>query len=72
MHEYNANIKANKQINYSISIGLGLAGAIESRVGAGQDNPLIGYRGAQWTGVTLAAAGLLTSIVFAVASTSKR
>lgn len=48
-------------VNYSISIGLGFAGTVESHVNDGGTNTLKGYRGALYMGVGLAAGGLVIS-----------
>lgn len=48
-------------VNYSISIGLGFAGTVESHVNDGGANTLKGYRGALYMGVGLAAGGLVIS-----------
>lgn len=53
-------------INYSISLGLGFAGTIETNINhAGTTNTdrLLGYRGALWFSVGLAGFGLVTSLV---------
>jgi hypothetical protein len=52
-------------VNYSIAIGLGIAGTVEAEM----PNPksiLDGYRAAQYTSVGLAGLGLVVSIVLAV------
>lgn len=51
-------------VNYSISMGLGFAGTVESHVNDGGGNVLKGYRGALYMGVGLAGLGLATSIGF--------
>lgn len=51
-------------VNYSISIGLGLAGTVESNVNDGGRDTLHGYRGALYLGTGLAGLGLVTSVVF--------
>ncbi|MCJ1295871.1 hypothetical protein MMC34_007435 [Xylographa carneopallida] len=53
-------------VNYSISIGLGIAGTVESRVDSGGTNNLNGYRGAFFTGVGLSGCGVLLSICFVI------
>jgi MFS family permease len=52
-------------VNYSISIGLGLAGTIDSRVGGeGEEGLLRGYRAAWYLGIGLAGLGVLTALAF--------
>ena len=55
-------------INYSISLGLGFAGTMETNInheGVTNKDKLLGYRGALWFSVGLAGFGLITSLVFA-------
>ena len=55
----------NTVINYSISIGLGMAGTIEGRVGGtGEQGLLKGYRGALYFGIGIAGLGVLTALAF--------
>jgi hypothetical protein len=51
-------------VNYSISMGLGLAGTVESHVNNGGRDTLKGYRGALYMGVGLAGLGLAASVGF--------
>lgn len=54
-------------INYSISLGLGFAGTIETNINRGgltTLDRLFGYRGAQWFGVGLAGLGVPLSLLF--------
>lgn len=54
-------------VNYSISLGLGLAGTVETNVNHGgltNANKLVGYRGALWLSVGLAGLGLALSLIF--------
>lgn len=55
-------------VNYSISMGLGFAGTVESHVNDGGRDVLKGYRGALYMGVGLAGLGLVTSIGFMLVS----
>ena len=41
----------NTVVNYSISVGLGMAGTVESHVNEGGRNALKGYRGAWYLGI---------------------
>lgn len=52
-------------VNYSLSIGLGIAGTVESRVNVNNMKLLEGYRSALWTAVGLSGLGLLISLAFA-------
>ena len=58
----------NTVVNYSISIGLGMAGTIEGQVGGGggsvEDGLLRGYRGAWYLGIGLAGLGFVTALAF--------
>lgn len=58
----------NTVVNYSISIGLGLAGTAESQVNASGLDTLKGYRAAYYVGIGLAALGWMVSLHFVVSS----
>ncbi|KAH0840729.1 hypothetical protein FOPE_06025 [Fonsecaea pedrosoi] len=61
-------------VNYSVSLGLGFAGTIETNINHGGltgADMLFGYRGALWFAVGLAGLGLLLSLVFVAKSSSK-
>ncbi|PWY88217.1 MFS general substrate transporter [Aspergillus heteromorphus CBS 117.55] len=67
MHHHHQGLAASlvtTTVNYSISLGLGFAGTVESNVNDGGKNALKGYRGALYLGIGLAALGLVTSICF--------
>ncbi|KAK7432075.1 multidrug-resistance type transporter aminotriazole resistance [Neonectria magnoliae] len=54
-------------VNYSISIGLGMAGAVETHINHGgktKSDELLGYRGGLWLGVGLAGLGLVLSLIY--------
>ena len=51
-------------VNYSISLGLGFAGTVESNVNDDGRNVLRGYRGALYLGIGFAGLGLVVSILF--------
>ena len=54
-------------INYSISLGLGFAGTIETNISNGgltESDKLLGYRGGLWFSVGLAGLGLVLSLLF--------
>ncbi|KAK2627507.1 hypothetical protein QTJ16_003473 [Diplocarpon rosae] len=64
-HQGVAASLVNTVINYSVSIGLGFAGTIESRVNRSGGELLKGYRGAWYMGIGLAGAGIVLSMLFA-------
>lgn len=51
-------------VNYSISIGLGIAGTVEVHVNRGGQDVLRGYRGAWYAAIGLSGLGVLLSFVF--------
>lgn len=61
----------NTVVNYSISIGLGVAGTVESRIDRTGDQVLRGYRSAWYVGIGLAGSGVLISFIFALVSEHK-
>jgi MFS family permease len=60
----------NTVVNYSISIGLGIAGTVESSVNGGGTDILKGYRSAWYTGIGLSGVGVLIAILFTIKSIS--
>jgi hypothetical protein len=57
----------NTIVNYSISIGLGFAGTIESQINNGGKTPadqLRGFRGAFYMGIGLSGLGICISLWF--------
>ncbi|KAL4746053.1 hypothetical protein BDW72DRAFT_210785 [Aspergillus terricola var. indicus] len=56
----------NTVINYSIAIGLGIAGTVEAEVSHHGVNQLRGYRAALWSSVGLAALAFGIALVYAV------
>ncbi|KAJ5700827.1 hypothetical protein N7536_003840 [Penicillium majusculum] len=58
-------------VNYSISLGLGFAGTVETHVNDVGHNVLRGYRGALYMGIGLASLGLVLSICFMFTSWRK-
>jgi MFS family permease len=54
-------------VNYSISIGLGFAGTVESQVNGHGKDVLQGYRGAFYMGVGLAGLGVVVALLFCFA-----
>ena len=55
----------NTIVNYSISIGLGIAGTVERSVNNSGLDVARGYSGALWTGVGLSGLGMMISFAFA-------
>ncbi len=53
-------------VNYSISIGLGIAGTVESHVNNGGQDLLKGYRGALYAGIGLSGMAVLLSLLFVI------
>ena len=51
-------------VNYSISIGLGIAGTVESKVNDGGQDLLKGYRGALYAGIGLSGMAIILSFFF--------
>lgn len=54
----------NTVVNYSISIGLGIAGTVEVHVNDGGDDLLQGFRGAWYVGIGLSGMGVFLSMCF--------
>jgi MFS family permease len=66
-HQGMAASLVNTVVNYSISIGVGVAGTVDTRVsqsGQSKEAILQGYRGALYLGIGLSTLGVLTSILF--------
>ena len=70
-HQGIAASLVNTAVNYSISIGLGMAGTVESRVNHGGSAVLKGYRGAWYLGIGLGALGMVVSVFFILFGTSE-
>lgn len=67
MHRHQQGLAASlvtTVVNYSISLGLGFAGTVESRVNNGGKDALRGYRGALYLGIGFAGLGLVISVLF--------
>lgn len=56
----------NTVVNYSISIGLGMAGTVESHVNDGGRNTLKGYRGAWYLGIGLDVLGMVLALCLVI------
>ncbi|CAM1504854.1 Fc.00g024450.m01.CDS01 [Cosmosporella sp. VM-42] len=63
-HQGLAASLVNTFVNYSISIGLGFAGTVESQVNDGGKDVLRGYRGAFYIGVGLSGLGVVVALIF--------
>lgn len=63
-HQGIAASLVNTAVNYSISIGLGMAGTVEGYVNKGGLEVLKGYRGAWCLGIGLGALGMAVSVCF--------
>lgn len=66
-HQGMAASLVNTIVNYSISIGVGVAGTVETYVNAGghsEQEELKGYRSALYLGIGLGGLGILTSLLF--------
>jgi MFS family permease len=66
-HQGMAASLVNTIVNYSISIGVGIAGTVEVQVNHGANSPaneLRGYRGAMYVGIILSGLGVLVSLLF--------
>lgn len=64
-HQGLAASLVNTVVNYSISIGLGIAGTIESQVNDGGANALKGYRCSWYMGIGLSGLGIFVAAVYA-------
>ena len=51
-------------VQYSIAVGLGIAATVESHVNKGGSDIILGYRGALWLGIGLAAVGFFVVVFF--------
>jgi|SRR5690242_7822312 len=66
-HQGMAASLVNTVVNYSISIGVGIAGTVETHVnngGLNEEDELRGYRGAMYLGIGFGAMGIVTSVLF--------
>ncbi|KAJ5624007.1 Major facilitator superfamily domain general substrate transporter [Penicillium lagena] len=68
-HQGLAASLVNTIVNYSISIGLGFAGTVESQVNQAGSEVLKGYRGASYMGIGLAGLGVGVASMFVIRST---
>ena len=55
-------------VNYSISLGLGFAGTVQSRIDPNSENILAGYRAAWYLGIGLAGLGIIVALAFVASS----
>ncbi|KAH8809231.1 hypothetical protein F5884DRAFT_794875 [Xylogone sp. PMI_703] len=63
-HQGLAASLVNTVVNYSISIGLGFAGTIETQIDSDGTHILKGYRGAYYMGIGLSGGGVIIAILF--------
>lgn len=63
-HQGLAGSLVSTTVNYSISLGLGFAGTVESNINNGGRDVLRGFRGALYLGIGLAGLGVVVSICF--------
>lgn len=63
-HQGLAASLVNTVVNYSISIGLGIAGTVESNVNDQGRDVVKGFRGAAFVGIGLAGLGIIIAICF--------
>jgi MFS family permease len=63
-HQGVAMSLVNTVLNYSISVGLGLAGTVQSNVDKDGTNVLAGFRGAWHFGMGLSGTGVLVAVTF--------
>ncbi|KAL4778699.1 MFS general substrate transporter [Aspergillus varians] len=71
-HQGLAASLVNTIVNYSISIGLGLAGTVESQVNRDGADTFKGYRGASYMGIGLAGLGVGVATMFVIRSLTRR
>ncbi|SCU85374.1 LAMI_0C11034g1_1 [Lachancea mirantina] len=64
-HQGLAASLVNTVVNYSISIGLGFAGTIESQINDGGANVLKGYRGSWYMAIGLSGLGIAVAVTYA-------
>lgn len=70
-HQGIAASLVNTVVNYSIALGLGIAGTVEYQINNGGTTPadkLKGYRGAYYLGIGLAALGVVICLIYLVKS----
>lgn len=66
-HQGMAASLVNTIVNYSISIGVGIAGTVEAHTNNGgqtKEDELRGYRAAMYLGIGFGAMGIITSLLF--------
>lgn len=68
-HQGIAASLVNTVVNYSISIGLGIAGTVETHENGGGLDVLQGYRSAYYVGIGLAGSGIIVASVFVLLTT---
>ncbi|KAK9427034.1 YOR378W-like protein [Lipomyces doorenjongii] len=68
-HQGIAASLVNTIVNYSVSLGLGFAGTVESQINKSGNDLLMGYRSAWYLGIGLSGMGVLVSLYYIVNST---
>ena len=66
-HQGMAASLVNTVVNYSISIGVGIAGTVEMHInngGSTEEDELRGYRAAMYLGIGFGTMGVVTSLLF--------
>jgi MFS family permease len=66
-HQGMAASMVNTVVNYSISIGVGIAGTVETHTNRGaltEEDEHMGYRNAMYLGIGLSVMGVVTSLLF--------
>ncbi|KAK5653591.1 hypothetical protein OQA88_8853 [Cercophora sp. LCS_1] len=59
-------------VNYSISIALGIAATVETQINYNMENPMLGFRAAQYFGTGIGGLGVLLALCFLVQSSYRR
>jgi predicted MFS family arabinose efflux permease len=71
-HQGAAASLVNTVVNYSIAIGLGIAGTVEAEVSHEGADLLLGYRAALWTSVGLSALAFVIAMIYAACTECSR
>lgn len=71
-HQGVAASLVNTIVNYSISIGLGIAGTVEVHVNDDNQDMLRGFRGAWYTGIGLSGLGVILAVAFIVSTYERK
>lgn len=71
-HQGAAASIVNTIVNYSIALGLGIAGTVARHVNHDGRDPLLGFRGAFYVGIGLAGLGVVIALSFVVSEYASR